>query len=321
MLRSPRRRVDWVLIEGTEPARACMASPSSQTIGAAQIVSALFSDPSAETIDRVLRDSVEFARGAIGLERVAIYLVTPDGRSMVGTWGTDVSGHTMDEHDLTYDMNDMVRRFFAHAAQGYPWSVYEDCPLVTHEGGRSRIVGRGWNAYTVIPGSSSPLGILFNDSAISSAPVDESKQACAALLCSLLGRAMESCRKGIFDPDVGEGKAQHPLVRGAAHLLISDPSLSCSDLAARLRVSKTYLTRTFRLYANRSIVDYRNELRLARFLSQITEKPVLAAALGAGFGSYPQFHRVFRARFGKTPREYLFERRIAERRAPGTGPR
>jgi transcriptional regulator GlxA family with amidase domain len=110
-------------------------------------------------------------------------------------------------------------------------------------------------------------------------------------------------------------------VRDSAHLLISNPSLSCADLAARLRVSKTYLTRTFRLYANRSIVDCRDELQLAGFLSQISEKPVLAAALGAGFGSYPQFHRVFRARFGRTPREYLFERRIAALEAPGAGPR
>jgi AraC-like DNA-binding protein len=36
---------------------------------------------------------------------------------------------------------------------------------------------------------------------------------------------------------------------------------------------------------------------------------VLAAILSAGFGSYAQFNRSFRARFGKSPREYLFERR------------
>jgi AraC-like DNA-binding protein len=76
-------------------------------------------------------------------------------------------------------------------------------------------------------------------------------------------------------------------------------------------VSKSHLTRTFRRFADTSIVDYRNELRLGEFLNQINTRPVLEAALGAGFGSYAQFHRVFRARFGKTPREYLSERRIS----------
>ena len=31
------------------------------------------------------------------------------------------------------------------------------------------------------------------------------------------------------------------------------------------------------------------------------------AALSAGFGSYAQFHRVYRARFGKSPRKCVFE--------------
>jgi transcriptional regulator GlxA family with amidase domain len=121
---------------------------------------------------------------------------------------------------------------------------------------------------------------------------------------------LEPCCASIFDPAVGDVKAQHPLVRQAAHLLLCKPSLSFAELAAQLHVSRTHLTRTFRRYANTSIVDYRNELRLAQFLGQVNEKPVMAAALDAGFGSYVQLNRVFRARFGKTPRQYLFEHRV-----------
>jgi AraC-like DNA-binding protein len=256
----------------------------------------------------VLRESVEFARAAIRLERVAIYLVGPGSRSMIGTWGTDTHGQTTDEHDLTFDIDDMARRFFARSARGYAWSIYEDCPLIVHEDGRSRTVGRGWLACTAIQAGGQPVGILYNDTAISHAPVDESKQARAALLCSLLGRALEPCRAYLLDPEIGESKPRHPLVRGAAHLLVRDPSLSFEELARRLQVSKGHLTRTFKRHADMSIVDYRNELRLAQFLSQVNNKGLLDAALGAGFGSYAQFHRVFRARFGKAPREFLFER-------------
>jgi AraC-like DNA-binding protein len=98
-------------------------------------------------------------------------------------------------------------------------------------------------------------------------------------------------------------------VREAAHLMLSDPSLDFAALAKRLRVSKSHLTRTFRRFAHTSIVDYRNELRLVEFLNQINARPLREAALRAGFGSYAQFHRVFRARFGKTPRDYLSEGR------------
>ena len=34
-------------------------------------------------------------------------------------------------------------------------------------------------------------------------------------------------------------------------------------------------------------------------------RSLLAAALEAGFGSYTQFHRVYRKMFGQSPREHL----------------
>ena len=245
---------------------------------------------------------------------------------MVGTWGTDMAGRTTAEHELMYDMNDLVRDFFARSARGYAWSVYQDCPLVTHEGGTSRTVGRGWNAYTIIQGVGSPLGIMFNDTAISGAPFDESKQSQAALLCALLGHALAPCLAHFFDPDTSDRKPHHPLVQEASHLLAREPSLSFAVLAKKLGVSKSHLTRTFRRFADTSIVDYRNELRLAEFLNQIKTRPVLEAAVAAGFGSYAQFNRVFRTRFGKTPRAYLVEKRGSERNLaiqapPGTGAR
>ena len=56
-----------------------------------------------------------------------------------------------------------------------------------------------------------------------------------------------------------------------------------------------------------SLVDYRNRLRLDRFVALLDRggTNLLEAALEAGFGSYSQFHRVFRSRLHATPREYL----------------
>ena len=307
MRKEPRRRVDWSVTTGDEPVRARLVLPSSQTSGLAQLTSAILANPSGQTVDRVLRESVEFARNAIRLERVSVYLVGPDGRSMVGTWGTDAHGKTTDEHGLAFEIDALVRQIFARSAQGYAWSVYEDCPMITHEKRRSRVVGRGWLACTAIQGTGEPIGILYNDTALTCEPLDEGKQARVAVLCSLLGRVLETCRDCLFDSQGKEGTARHPLVRDATELLAGDPSLSCQEVAQRLRVSKGHLTRAFKRHAYASIVDYRNELRLAQFLSQVNSKGLRDAAMSAGFGSYAQFHRVFRARFGKAPRDYLFE--------------
>jgi AraC-like DNA-binding protein len=316
MQRDKRRRVDWLVATGDDPACARLASSGTEPSRLAQLTSELLGNPSRDTVDRVLREAVEFARDGIGLERAAIFLVGPDSQSMIGTWGTSARRQTTDEHDLVFAIDDLVRQFFARSAQGYPWSTYEDCPMVTHENGQSRVLGRGWLACTPIQGSGQPIGVLFNDTAITHAPLDEAKQARAAVLCSLLGRALAACPASLFDSPTPQAAPRHPLVRRVTELLAENPCWSFQEVARQLHMSPGHLTRSFKRHAGSSIVEYRNELRLARFLSQATRQGLLEAALGAGFGSYAQFHRVFRARFGKSPRQYLGEHQY-ENRLPG----
>jgi AraC-like DNA-binding protein len=63
----------------------------------------------------------------------------------------------------------------------------------------------------------------------------------------------------------------------------------------------------FRAQIGVSVVGYRNRVRIERFLGLVDlgGGNLLAAALDAGFGSYAQFHRVFRRLLGVTPKEYL----------------
>jgi transcriptional regulator GlxA family with amidase domain len=81
-------------------------------------------------------------------------------------------------------------------------------------------------------------------------------------------------------------------------------------LASRLDISVSRLARVFKAEMGMSLVEYRNRLRLERFqvLLDSGGDNLLAAALAAGFGSYAQFHRVFRAIRGTTPSVYLRER-------------
>lgn len=100
----------------------------------------------------------------------------------------------------------------------------------------------------------------------------------------------------------------HPGVALVARLL-ADPAcdeIALPALAARAGLSPDHLTRLFRRQLGATPVDYRSRRRLDRFLA--TLKPgqsVLAAAMAAGFGSYAQFHRVFRKHMGQGPRQWL----------------
>ena len=304
-----RRRVDWQLILGGKV-------PAPKIIGAnrparelSTLLAAVMGDPSPKAVDRVLRHAVEHLRRSIQLERAAIFLVDAKNNTMIGTWGTDHRGETVDEHHIMYEYGGPDQAVFERAREGMPWTAFDDCPLVSQLEDETRVLGQGWVACTAIQGPHGPLGILFNDTALTRAPLDEAKQARAALLCSLLGQALDRCRRHLVPARGDRVLPQHPLVRKVTRVLADDPSLTCEELAERVHLSPGRVARTFKRETKTSVVEHRNALRLARFLDRVDGEGhnLLEAALDAGFGSYAQFHRVFRARFGQTPRAYLVE--------------
>lgn len=107
-------------------------------------------------------------------------------------------------------------------------------------------------------------------------------------------------------------RSVHPAVERTARLLISDEnSYNLSQLARRAGLSPSRLSRLFKQQTGLSIVEFRNRQRMQRFLEHYERErdsgrqiTLLNAALDAGFGSYPQFHRVFRQVAGCSPAEY-----------------
>jgi AraC-like DNA-binding protein len=101
--------------------------------------------------------------------------------------------------------------------------------------------------------------------------------------------------------------ALHPAVAAAVRLLRApEGDLARSALARRCGLSEWHLSKLFHEQLGVSLVDFRNRCRLERFLELYGDGArvkLSAAALDAGFGSYPQFHRVFRARMGHAPSE------------------
>jgi AraC-like DNA-binding protein len=303
-----RRRVDWPVILGPDaPKPAVVPSPVQADLGA--LLAACDELFGLDDVDQILRRTVELARERIGLSRVGLFLLDEPRQLMLGTFGTDLEGRTTDEHHVMYEIGKTDRDVFQRAAsEGVPFTVLENCPIVTHVENETKVVGRGWVVCTPVRSARADIGMLFNDEGLTGAAVDQGKQALVAILCSALGTLLELTHGKPGKPASGAiSRAGHPLVVGSLRLLAKDPSLAGRELASKLDISVSRLARVFKQEMGMSLVDYRNHLRLERFQTLVDAggENLLEAALAAGFGSYAQFHRVFRAARGATPREYL----------------
>jgi AraC-like DNA-binding protein len=284
------------------------ATPLGQLAG---LVAAFDELSQAEDTDVTLRRAVEFALERVGLERAGLFLLDSPRNLMLGTWGTDIDGKLVDEHHVMYDLGANDREVFRRATtDGEPFTIIDNCPIVEQLASETHVVARGWVACTPIRSARTTFGMLFNDAGLSREPPDLEKQGRAAILCSLLGSVL-----ALRQPQRTPGRssspvAGHPRVRQTVRLLAGDPSLGGKELASSLDISLSRLARVFKVEMGMSLVEYRNRLRLERFhvLLDAGGDNLLAAALSAGFGSYAQFQRVFRALRGTTPRAYLRER-------------
>lgn len=99
----------------------------------------------------------------------------------------------------------------------------------------------------------------------------------------------------------------HPAIERAAELL-NESEIDLQPLARKLRVSESYLSRLFHKQMGLTLVDFRNRVRVRRFLANCvpgTNANILEAALQSGFGSYPQFNKVFKSIMGQPPTKYF----------------
>lgn len=114
--------------------------------------------------------------------------------------------------------------------------------------------------------------------------------------------------------DPGQAIA-HPACARAARLLREDPALPVAAVAAHVGLSPDHLERAFRRESGLGLAAYRSRLRLARALElwDAGGRDLLRLALDSGFGSYSAFQRAFRARYGRSPRDYLTVAAIDDR--------
>jgi AraC-like DNA-binding protein len=102
----------------------------------------------------------------------------------------------------------------------------------------------------------------------------------------------------------------HPAVERAARLIRDGSTdLGLDQLAHQSGLSGPRLSRLFKEQIGSGMVNFRNRLRVQRYLEIYgtgKRQTMLGAALDAGFGSYPQFHRVFKSELGCSPAKYRY---------------
>ena len=310
-----RRRIDWPELVGPGGANPVWkrVPARSEIVTSVRALAPLFR---ARHPDDLAKRAVELSLGEVGLVRAGVYFYDERLDLMVGTWGTDLRRKLIDEHYAMFRPGERGQWAFERAMSGEAlWTVVEDCPIIVNEATSTRVVGRGWAVCTPICSAGRVLGALYNDAGLTRARVDTGKQTNAALLCALVGMLLAEMPRSRGRSFVSGLSAPHPAVTKAARVLADNPSLSGSDLAARLQVSSGRFARVFKSEMGVSLVRYRNQLRLERFMKIMDagRSNMLEAALAAGFGSYAQFHRVFQAQRGTTPRAYL----VRARQRPG----
>lgn len=104
------------------------------------------------------------------------------------------------------------------------------------------------------------------------------------------------------------GMDVHPAVERAALLLRQMPTaFDLTDMARRVNLSPARLSHLFKKQTGIGLVKFRQRCQIERFLRLYGvggKHTLTTASLAAGFGSYPQFHRVFRAFMGCSPAQY-----------------
>lgn len=118
-----------------------------------------------DSINQLLFTAVDEAKKQLDIDRMAIFLFDEKLR-MHGTYGTDMTGATVDEHYFESAIPD--HWFSSHALKGQEYIVINDNTELYHD---LEPVGAGWNAYVALWDEDKAVGWIACDNLISGRPL------------------------------------------------------------------------------------------------------------------------------------------------------
>lgn len=162
-------------------------------------------------------------------------------------------------------------------------------------------LGRGLEDDALLPSRTHLSPRLVEDLCGLAAPICE-RVATDEQIVELWLRALAARREAAVS-----GPSLHVLTCRALRALTHHPELDRNALAELGRTGPTEIGRHFRRDVGLTLVRYRTRVRLLHFIRRMDlgATELLPAALDAGFGSYSQLCRTFRADVGASPRTFF----------------
>jgi YesN/AraC family two-component response regulator len=92
----------------------------------------------------------------------------------------------------------------------------------------------------------------------------------------------------------------------------SNANLSLQDISDMLKMSSAYVGRIFKKYETISVADYINEVRLLKSIMLLEKNNLQVNEISekVGFSSPSYFFKMFKKRFGTTPKEYRIKKSL-----------
>ncbi len=139
----------------------------------------------ADSLDALWKRAIELGRTRLYIERCAIFILNEDGSEARGTYGTDAFGRTEDLRAKTLQMGDRFWKRDNPGDDAHPAWIHE---AITHDTEPELGIEVNWMVSTMIRShTGQPLGVMFNDTAISQRPFEPHRQDLIAVYCSIIG--------------------------------------------------------------------------------------------------------------------------------------
>lgn len=146
-------------------------------------------------MDSLFRKTIELAHEQLELERCSLYVADDTGEYVHGTFGINRREELVDERAFRTPMTDEWRGLLRpnRRTADSPWTVLYR-PYTEWDGARFVTFGEGWIACTPIYSVSGLAGVMFNDTAITRTPLDDTRQEMIVVFSSILGNLIERKR-------------------------------------------------------------------------------------------------------------------------------
>ncbi|RJG41923.1 sensor domain-containing diguanylate cyclase [Motilimonas pumila] len=114
-----------------------------------------------DSVLAICKKAVQLAKQELVLDRVAIFLMNPESKALIGTYGTDIKGNIVDE--TWYHTPTEYKGLIKAAMERPDQLVVEEKIELFHN---DKKVGYGWNVATQLRSNGRTIGIIFADNLI-----------------------------------------------------------------------------------------------------------------------------------------------------------